>query len=168
MTVWLIVSYTYYMTGHTYRSDDPTRDLGFLITEISRLLRRQFDHRIESLGLTQAQWRALAHLSREEGINQAGLAERLEIRPMTLVRQLDRLEAAGWVERRRDPADRRATRLYLTPTAGPLLARLRDTGAAIRACALHGFSTAEQTQLIEALTRMKHNLLESETLEVPS
>lgn len=154
------------MPEYTPATTDPTRDLGFLIAEVSRLLRRQFDHRIQSLGLTQAQWRALAHLSREQGINQAGLAERLEIRPMTLVRQLDRLEAAGWVERRRDPADRRAIRLYLTPAAGPLLEQLRDTGAAIRACALRGFPAAEQTQLIESLTRMKHNLQDADDREV--
>ena len=77
-----------------------------------------------ALGLTRAQCRTLGYLARNEGINQAGLADILEIRPMTLVRQIDRMEEAGWIERRPDPADRRARRLFLTDKARPVLGRI--------------------------------------------
>ena len=70
---------------------DPDRNPGFLIYEVLRLIRRDIGRRIP---LTQVQWRALALLSRNQGINQAGLAELLEVRPMTLARLVDRLEAS--------------------------------------------------------------------------
>ena len=75
----------------------------------------------------------LGYLARHEGINQAGLADLLEIKPMTLVRQLDRMEEDGWIERRPDPADRRARRLVLTEKARPILARILDLSSAVRA-----------------------------------
>ena len=76
-------------------TEDPTRRLGFLLHEVSRLMRRNFDRQVKPLGLTQAQWRTLAHLARNEGITQVMLAEILEIRPMTLARLIDRSSAAG-------------------------------------------------------------------------
>ena len=94
--------------------DTPYQGVGALLVEVGRLLRRNFNRRAQELGLTQAQWQALAHLSRKQGINQACLADLLEVQPITLARLIDRLAAAGWVERRPDPADRRAQRLYLT------------------------------------------------------
>ena len=102
------------------------RILGFLVSDIARLLRRGMDRRLQSLGLTQAQWRAIVHLSRSEGMTQATLAESLEIQPITLTRLIDRMEAAGWVERRPDPTDRRARLIYLTDKAKPLLDQLTD------------------------------------------
>ena len=81
------------------------------------------DRRLQSLGLTQAQWRAIVHLSRSEGMTQATLAESLEIQPITLTRLIDRMESAGWVERRTHPLDRRAVQLYLTPQSQPILER---------------------------------------------
>ena len=109
-------------------NQDPTRNLGFLVHEVARLMRRSFDRRVQSLGLTQAQWRALVHLSRCEGMNQAALAEILEIQPITLTRLLDKLQQSGWIERRQDQADRRMFRLYLTELAKPLLAELEAAG----------------------------------------
>src|SRR5687767_13222468 len=90
------------------------RSLGFLVADVARLLRRSMDRRLQALGLTQAQWRAIIHLSRNEGMTQATLAESLEIQPITLTRLIDRMESAGWVERRMHPLDRRAVQLYLT------------------------------------------------------
>src|SRR5216683_818956 len=87
---------------------------GFLVNDVARLFGRRFDHNGRRLGLTRAQCRTLGYLARNEGINQAGMADLLEIRPMTLVRQIDRMEEAGWIERRPDPTDRRARRLFLT------------------------------------------------------
>src|SRR5690348_3214881 len=76
-------------------------------------------------GLTRAQWQILAHLQRHEGINQSGLAEIIELEPVTVGRLVDRMEEAGWVERRADPGDRRAHRLFLTERARPMLERCR-------------------------------------------
>ena len=99
--------------------------LAFLLSDTSRLLRRRFDVRARSLGVSRAQWQVLFALSRNEGINQTGLADLLEVETITLCRMVDRLEEAGLVERRADPADRRAWRLHLTATARPLLGELR-------------------------------------------
>src|ERR1700755_3539395 len=101
--------------------------LGFLISDVSRLMRRRFDERARQLGATRAQWRTLTMLSRNEGTNQGALAELLEVEPITLCRMIDRLEESGLVGRRRDPADRRAWQLFLTEKSTPMLADLRVT-----------------------------------------
>lgn len=134
------------------------RNLGFLLHDVARLLRKRFDQRARTLGLTRAQWSVLAHLARNEGINQAALAETLEIEPITLVRLLDRLEAAEWVERRPDPKDRRARLLYLKDKARPVLEKMRALGAATREEAMAGLSDAARRQLIETLLAIKANL----------
>src|SRR5207302_9486649 len=91
------------MTRHELDSS-----FGFLLHDIARLMRKRFDQRARNLNLTRAQWQVVAHLARHEGINQAGLAEIIEIEPITLGRLIDRMEEAGWVERRPNPSDRRA------------------------------------------------------------
>jgi DNA-binding MarR family transcriptional regulator len=83
-----------------------------MTNEVARLLRRNFNRRAQPLGLTQVQWRALARLARNEGMRQVDLAESLELQPMTVARLIDRMEAAGWVQRRPDPGDRRAVQLW--------------------------------------------------------
>lgn len=140
----------------------PERSVGFLITDVSHLLRRNFNRRAHALGLSQAQWRALAHISRDEGLKQGELAERLEIQPITLTRLIDRMQAAGWVERRQDPHDRRAARLYLTEKAQPVLAQIQRAAAAMLDEALGGLSAAERRQLVETLCTMKNNLADAE------
>lgn len=137
---------------------NPERSFGFLLYDAARLLRRDFDRRARSLGLTRAQWSVLAHLKRNEGSKQAAVADTLELEPITLVRLLDRLEAAGWVERRPDPGDRRARQLYLTDKARPVLDQLMALAAETRAVALAGFSEPEREILIEALTKVRANL----------
>src|SRR5690348_13133430 len=94
-------------SGRDGTMQDPERSFGFLLYDAARLLRRDFDRRARRIGLTRAQWSVLANLVRNEGVNQAGLADIMEIQPITLVRLLDRLEEAGWIERRPDPTDRR-------------------------------------------------------------
>jgi MarR family transcriptional regulator for hemolysin len=136
--------------------------VGFLISDVARLLRRNFDQRVQDLGLTQAQWRAIAQLSREEGIKQVVLAERLEVKPITLARLVDRLEAAGWVKRRADREDRRATRLYLTAKSQPILSVMASRVSETLAEALGDVTAAGREQLVEALLQMKTNLLAAE------
>ena len=137
---------------------DLDRSFGFLVNDVARLFGRRFSHNGRRLGLTRAQCRTLGYLTRNEGINQAGLAELLEIRPMTLVRQIDRMEEAGWIERRPDPADRRARRLYLTPKARPVLGRIWSVANATRDEALVRLSAAETEQLIDLLSRVHSTL----------
>lgn len=141
---------------------DPERSLGFLLGDVTRLLRRNFQRRAQALGLSLAQWQALAYLSRQEGVNQVTLAESLEIQPITLARVIDRLQEMGLVDRRPDPDDRRATRLYLTAAAASLLARAWEIGAETREEALAGLPEARREALIEALGWIKRNLLAAE------
>ena len=138
------------------------RSFGFLMHDVSRLMRKSFDRRASAIGLTRSQWRVLAHLSRNEGVKQAGLAEILEIKPITLARLLDRLGANGWVERRPDPNDKRARRLFLTDKARPILVELREVALSVREEALSGFDAAEQDRLIDQLRAVKENLLSAD------
>lgn len=135
-----------------------TRSLGFLLGDVSRLIRMRFDARAGDLGLTRAQWRVLAQLRRREGINQSALAEILEIEPITLVRHIDRLVAKDLVERRSDPKDRRAWKLYLKDEVQPVLDRLRQLSEQTRNDALAGIPNDQREQLIDNLLIMKNNL----------
>ena len=148
-------------------SDDPylTRSLGFLLGDVSRLIRKRFDMRARELGLTRAQWRVLARLRRREGINQRDLAEILEIENITLTRHIDRLEDKGLVERRRDPSDRRAWNLYLNAKVQPVLDRMRELSAMTRIEALNGISEADSERLIDQLLHIKANMLELDLAE---
>ena len=132
--------------------------IGFLMNDAARLMRRDFERRARSLGLTRAQWQALFHLARNEGCNQATLADLLDVEPITLARVIDRLEASGLVERRPDPGDRRARLLFLGERAHPLLEELRALGAETREVALAGISEEERHQLTRLLARMRANL----------
>jgi len=100
--------------------------LGFLLADASRLLRKRFEAESRDLAMTSAQLHVMARLRRNEGIGQAALAAMLELEPMTLCRHIDRMEAAGLVERRPDPADRRARRLFTTDAGRELLFRERE------------------------------------------
>lgn len=132
--------------------------LGFLISDISRLMRRRFDERARQVGATRAQWRTLTTLSRHEGVNQGALAELLEVEPITLCRMIDRLEESGLVERRRDPADRRAWQLFLTDKAGPILADLRSMADDLFEQMLDGLPQARRDALADALDTIRGNL----------
>ena len=142
------------------------RSLGFLVADVARLLRRSMDRRLQALGLTQAQWRAIIHLSRNEGMTQATLAERLEIQPITLTRLIDRMESAGWVERRMHPADRRAVQLYLTAQSQPILEQVHALGTATMQEATRGISPRAERQLVATLEQLKQNLTTAETAAV--
>jgi DNA-binding MarR family transcriptional regulator len=131
---------------------------GFLLHDTARLMRRDFERRSKGTGLTRAQWAVLAYVARNEGSSQAALADMLEIEPITLVRLLDKLEAAGLVERRPDPADRRVRRLYLTEATGPLLSQLQDLASETRESALAGLSDSERQQLTDLLMKVRANL----------
>src|SRR6516164_2480100 len=139
----------------------PSRTLGFVLNDVARLMRKRFEQRARAaaLGLTRAQAAVLAYLARQEGINQAALAQLLELEPITLARLLDRLQAAGLVERRPDPKDRRAHLLYLTAAAYPLLDRIFALAAEVREDALAGVAEADRGRLLDLLIAMRANLV---------
>ena len=142
-----------------------TRSLGFLLADVSRLVRRRFDQRASGLGLTRAQWRVLAQLRRREGTKQVALAEILEIDPITLGRHIDRLVEKGFVERRPDPVDRRAWRLHLRTEVRPVLQQLRKMSTITRGEALAGMTEDDHDQLIEMLLKIKGNMLALDAAE---
>lgn len=135
-----------------------TDSFGVLITDTARLLRRRFDARARSLCVSRAQWQVMFVLSRTEGINQAGLAEALDVETITVGRMVDRLADAGLVERRADPADRRAWRLHLTDRAHPILAELRLVADQVMAEMMHGIDSAGQASLAALLGQVRANL----------
>ncbi len=137
----------------------PDRNFGFLVHDVARLMRTAYDRRTRALGLTRSQWWVLNHLYFCEGINQSELADVLDIEKPTLGRLLDRLEAKGWIERRADPADRRAKRVYLTGEVQGLVRALREIAADLRRDTLAGLSEAERVWLLDTLTVIKGNLL---------
>jgi MarR family transcriptional regulator for hemolysin len=154
-----------YYSRDFFMSPSPWTDrtLGFLVSDIARLLRRNMDRRLQSLNLTQAQWRAIVHLSRSEGMTQAMLAESLEIQPITLTRLVDRMESAGWVERRTHPLDRRAVQLYLTPQSQPILEEMHARATDTLNDATRGVAARAQRQLVATLEQIKHNLAAAES-----
>jgi DNA-binding MarR family transcriptional regulator len=137
-------------------------NVGFLISDVSRLLRRRFDERARLIGVTRAQWRALTTLRRHEGINQGGLADLLEVEAITLCRMIDRLEDAGHVERRRDPGDRRAWQIFLTDKSRPLLDKLSVIADGLFDDALAGIDEARRQELSATLEAVRHNLTSTE------
>lgn len=132
--------------------------VAFLSTDVGRLFRKRFDSVARGFGVTGPQWRVLVHLNRTPGIHQGALADRLEVEAITVGRMIDRLEKSDMVERRPDPADRRAWRLYLRPEARPLLDQLAGCASGVMAEALAGFSDDEHAVLVELLERVRANL----------
>jgi len=140
------------------RPRNPRREFAFVLNDVARLLRTYADQRARQFGMTRAQWAVLARLEYNEGLKQSELAEMLDLQPITLTRLLDGLADNGLIERRADPDDRRAKRLFLTPAARPLLERLTELGEDLMATALAGLEPAEIAALLESLTAVKENL----------
>lgn len=136
-------------------------DLLFEINETARAVRRVFDQRAATVGVTRAQWRVLARLKREPGLRQVELAERLDMEPITLCRIVDRLEEAGLVERKADPSDRRAWLLELTEKATPLVKQLRSLAHGFAIEATEGIGEPELRILQRQLGAIRANVARS-------
>lgn len=132
--------------------------IAFLISDVSRLMRRRFDERARLIGVTRTQWRVLKFLQRGEGINQGGLADLLEVEPISLCRMIDRLEDGGLVERRRDPKDRRAWQIFLTDRSRPLLRDLATISEELLGTALAGIPERDHDAAVAVLERIYSNL----------
>ncbi|MDQ7990337.1 MAG: MarR family transcriptional regulator [Candidatus Dactylopiibacterium sp.] len=141
---------------------EPEERLGFLLTDIARLMRQAFGRIVRAeagaRALTLAQLRALVQISRHAGLRQVELADRLDVKPITLARVLDSLQTLGLIERRADPHDRRAYRLHLTPQAEPHLQEIRRSGDLLQAAMLQGLNAAQVDALFSALGLLRDNL----------
>jgi MarR family transcriptional regulator for hemolysin len=125
------------------------------------MLKTYVDQQARQFGMTRAQWQVLSRLERSEGLKQAELAEMLDLQPITLTRLVDRLCANGLIERRADPDDRRAKRLFLTDEARPLMDRLAVFGEELMGEVLAGIDDGEVKLLLSKLGRAKENLREA-------
>ncbi|MBN9076366.1 MAG: MarR family transcriptional regulator [Rhizobiales bacterium 65-79] len=141
---------------------DPN-SFGFLITDLSRLIRAEMDRRISEagLGLTPGESRTLAHAARAGVVRQNVLAERIGIEAMTLSTYVDRLEAKGLVERVPDPDDRRAKLVRLTEAASDALGGVNSAAASIRADASASIDPADWATLLGLLRQARDNLAEA-------
>jgi len=133
--------------------------LGFLLHDVARLLRKRFEQNARGSGLTRSQWQVLAYLAQNEGINQSGLADLLEIEPITLGRIVDKLQTLALIERHPHPSDRRVWLLHLTPAARSKLTQLRRLGDVTRGEALTGVPEADRERLLKTLQALKTNLM---------
>ena len=147
------------------RAHDFERSFGFVLNDISRLARREFDRRVRGLGLTRAQWMFLYHLARRPGSPQSELAESLQMVRISVSRQAERLERAGWIDRCDHQHDARAYHLHLTRKAERIVDRLAAVAAELRDDYLAGLSAARRESLVDDLLLVKANLVRMEAAE---
>lgn len=142
--------------------EDLSRNFGFILNDVARLMRTTFDRRVRSLGLTRSQWWVLNHLFRNDGATQSELAVILELEKPSLGRLLDRLESKGWVRRESDAGDRRVRRVFLTEEVQPAIKAMRAAAAEVRREALAGLAVEEQERFVDLLLAIKSNLARGE------
>jgi DNA-binding MarR family transcriptional regulator len=142
-----------------------SENIGTALAHVSRLIRKSFDEGVREIGVTRPQWQVLTVLRRNPGILQRGLAELLEVEPITAGRMIDRLQQSGLVERRADPADRRAWRIHLTGEGEALLDRLVPYARSTMEIALDGLNESDRVALLAALEAMRLNLTSRQAVE---
>lgn len=145
---------------------DLDRNFGFLMHDVARLMKADFDRRSRSLGLTRSQWWVLNFVYALEGATQTELADRCEVERASMGRMLDKLEEKGWVRREPDRQDRRIRRVFLTGAVQDLMSALRSISAEVRNGAMAGLSQEEQDQFVDTLLKIKANML-ARTAEQP-
>jgi DNA-binding MarR family transcriptional regulator len=148
------------------------KHFGFLLKDLTQHYVQRFEQQASAISLTLMQCKVLVHLEKNEGISQARLAELTSIEPMMMVRILDRMEADRLLERRADPADRRARRLYLTRKAQPLLDEVWKLADLTRNELFAGINRADRDLFMQVLERMHANACALEmppvTIDVPT
>ena len=139
------------------KKEDLSRNFGFLISDVARLMRKNFDSRVKEIGLTRSQWWLLNHLFRADGITQAELAETLEIERSSTGKLLDSLELKGWIKRVVDKKDRRSKRVFLTKEVEPIIKKMRGIAKKVREVSL-GKLASQQDDFVDILIEIKNNL----------
>jgi len=132
--------------------------LGPLLHGAARAMRKRFEYRMREMGLSSAQWRLLVNLARQERMTQAGLADLLDVEPISVSRLVDRMEAAGWVARETDPRDRRVRLIVPTPKARLAHEDIRAIADEVYDEALNGLSATERDTLVKGLSAISANL----------
>jgi MarR family transcriptional regulator, transcriptional regulator for hemolysin len=142
------------------RNSGPEDDgyIGYMLSDVARLIRMIFDRRVRDIGLTRAQWLVLTRLYRRPGASQTQLAEMLEIDRASAGRMIDRMEKNGWVERRPDRGDRRVNRLHLTEEARKVHAEMWAIAESTVDDALSPLSANEREQYTELTAKVKGRL----------
>ena len=135
--------------------------LGSLIHDAARLIRKRFEQQAISYGLSSAQWRLLVHVIREGAVSQARLADRLEIEPISVSRLVDRMEQAGWVTREADPNDRRIKMVVATEKAHEYKTDLRAMAGEVFEEAMAGIDPASRETVLHGLATISENLTHS-------
>ena len=138
--------------------DDLRHGFGFLMHDTTRLMNRYYDRRVRIYGISRTQWTLLTYLSRYEGVSQTRLAEYMDLAPMTLTRQIDKLEREGLLDRRQDPQDRRTNLIFLTEKSQPLMNRMHEIAVEAKEAALKNFNEGEREILRDYLVRMRENM----------
>ena len=139
------------------KKEDLSRNFGFLLSDVARLMRKNFDSRVKEIGLTRSQWWLLNHLFRADGITQAELAETLEIERSSTGKLLDSLELKGWIKRVVDKNDRRSKRVFLTKEVEPIIKKMRGIAKKVREVSL-GKLSSQQDDFVDMLIEIKNNL----------
>lgn len=137
---------------------DLKRQVVAQLIETSRLLRNHIDQRAKERGTTRAQWIVLFRLRQQEGLTQVDLADVLELQPISLVRLLDRLVDHKLLERKPDPKDRRANRLFLTPKGRQLVDELDSLRDAIATDVLRDIPENAVESTLRTLVEMKERI----------
>jgi MarR family transcriptional regulator for hemolysin len=134
------------------------RDMFILVHDVARLTRVEADRRARRMGMTRAQWGIIRRLASQPGCSQKELADILEVEPITVARMVDRLEAAGMVERRADGQDRRIWRLHLLPPAEKVLKEINFELKTLADFIVSGLSSEQHEVMVDGLLRMKANI----------
>ena len=135
-------------------------NIGFLVTDISRIITTEYNRIMKPLGLTRAQWRVIVYLHRDDGLTQSQLAKLLDVGKVSMGGLIDRLEQSDWVERRIDPSDRRSNRIHLTEKGHNVEAEMIKTGRRLTSQTLKNLDHEKCMELVNLLTAVKQNLQE--------
>jgi MarR family transcriptional regulator for hemolysin len=146
---------------------DRFKNVGYLLKDVSRRYVARFERHAEEVALTLMQCKVLLHLSKNEGASQVRLCELTDIEPMMMVRILDRMEADKLLERRPDPQDRRARRLYLTRKAALLLDEIDRISEVTRNEIFAGVSKTDREAFLKVLERVHRNACALEATPPP-
>ncbi|KFI32968.1 transcriptional regulator [Haematobacter missouriensis] len=141
------------------RHDTPLSRFGFVFSRTARRWRRELDLRLAGIGMADATWPPLVHLSLSGGgISQKDLAERVGIDGSSLVRLLDILSERGLLERRPDPGDRRSRQLYLTPAGKAAVRRIEEVLERTEHEMLEDLGHDDLMRLLEAMDRIDRRI----------
>ena len=139
------------------------RNIGFLVSDIARLINVEYNNIMKPIGLTSPQFRMIMQLQREDGVTQSRLANILAVGKVSISGLIDRLEQSGWIERRPEPNDRRSNLIFLTNKAQEIEARMLETGKSLTKQTLKNLTAKQRTDLVDLLIIVKDNLLEVES-----